>query len=114
MQRDVQFGQRGRLGGEGSGRRELEGVVAVGAFDVADPDGSVDRRAQDRAVAAGDGCAGGGLAQFVGRSGVGIEEVAGRAEQRIGDAGEAVGGAEFLQDGSCAVSRPVDRAVELS
>ena len=104
--------QRGSLGREGLGGRQLETARRLAAAHAADPDRTVDRGAQQGVVAARHHLA--RRAVHWQRLGVAIEQVARHAKQRVQHAGAAVGGAQLAQHGGGVVARPVDGAVALA
>jgi hypothetical protein len=92
-------------------RRQLERRSRIETPHVPDPQGAVDGRTQDRRLSPGDHLAGNAAAQRVFRAD--IIEVAGLAEQFIGDTGEAVGGVDPGKNVRGIVALPVDRAIGL-
>ena len=95
----------------GNGERARRGKLEVaGALQVADPDGSVDRRAADRAVPLRDDLAGYAAQRVLAMD---AEEMELDPPDRVDHAGVALSGADAADHRRRRVGAPVDRAVGL-
>jgi hypothetical protein len=112
QRRQRRFGHVLRCLGQRLCRRQLEGGLVGLALGVREPHRAVDRGAAQRALALRDDRAGLGAAQRGFR--VRIEQPAIHAGDAIGEAGEAVRGAELAQHRRRVVARPVDAPVVLA